>query len=92
MTATEYHEASWDAYSRQAAPPDPADLSDHALNAFMLYEEPGLLLPSKAHVAVEVEAKRRGLTQILADELMAVAVLTMLGLGGVVIGWALLVP
>ena len=91
QSAAEYQKASWDAYDRQAAPPDPAALTDHALHGFLRYEAPNLLLPSGALEAVEEESKRRGSPDFI-DELTAASVLALLGVGGVVIGWALLVP
>jgi hypothetical protein len=91
MSASDYHEASWRAYLRRTAPPDPSGLSDYALNAFIRYESPDLLLPSDAEEAVEAESKRRGLSDSV-DHLAAVGVVALLGLGGFVIGWGLLVP
>lgn len=92
VRAANYQTASWEAHERQAAPPDPGPLSDHTLHAFLHYEAPDLLLPSDARKAVEVESRCRGVSRIFKDQVTAIAVLATLGGGGVVIGWALLVP
>jgi hypothetical protein len=94
MSATRYHEAAWNAFERDAPPPDPSSLSDLALiammRAMMEYETPGLLLPVDANRAVESEWRRRGLSPETADRGMATAVLALAGVSGTVIGWALL--
>jgi hypothetical protein len=90
MSLTEYHEASWAAYDRRTAPPDPSALSDGALHTFISYEAPSLLLPSQAHEAVEAESTRRGLPSEPSDRLAALVVMVALGIVGLVIGWALL--
>jgi len=92
MSTREYHEASWEAYDLQTPMPDPAELSNHALQAFVRYEAPDLLLPVDADEAVQGEWKRRGLGPAFVDQLVAIGVMVLLGVGGVVIGWALLVP
>ena len=92
MSATEYQAASWDAYDRHAAPPDPATLSDESLDAFLHYEGADLLLPSAACEAVEAESLRRGASPASADKISALVMLAGLSVGGVVIGLGLLVP
>jgi hypothetical protein len=90
MSVTEYHEASWAAYDRRDAPPDPSGLSDGALHAFMEYEAPSLLLPSQAHEAVGAESTRRGLPPEPSDRLAGLALMAALVIVGLLIGWALL--
>jgi hypothetical protein len=90
MGVIEYQEASWAAYDRSDMPPDPSALSDDALDAFLRYEAPSLLLPSQAHQAVEAESARRGLPSQLADQLGGLVLIAALGIVGLLIGWALL--
>lgn len=94
VSASRYHEAAWNAFEREAAPPDPSPLSDRALNAMMQammqYESPSLLLPVDANMAVESEWRRRGLSSEPADRLIATVVLALAGVTGTVIGWVLL--
>lgn len=90
MNATEYQKASWAAYDRRGAPPDPRGLSDGALHAFISYEAPSLLLPSQAHEAVEAESTRRGIPSEPSDRLAALVLMVALGVAGLLIGWALL--
>jgi hypothetical protein len=92
MSASDFQEASWEAHDRQAAPPDPATLSDKTLHTFLHYEGPNLLLPSTARKAVEAESMRRGASSTVADDVTAVVTLAGLSVGGVVIGLVLLVP
>lgn len=92
MSASDFQVASWEAHDRQAAPPDPASLSDQTLHTFLHYEGPDLLLPSTARKAVEAESIRRGAPSTVADDFSALAMLAGLSVGGVVIGLALLVP
>ena len=92
MSAPEYQAASWEAYERDLAPPDPAPLSDHTLHAFLCYEGPDLLLPSAARQAVEAESLQRGPSPMFVDEVSALVMLGGLSIGGVVIGLGLLVP
>ncbi len=88
----EYQEASWNAYEHHIAPPDPGPLSDHTLDAFLYYEGPDLLLPSAARQEVEAESVRRGASPAFVDEVSALVMLAGLSVGGVVIGFGLLVP
>jgi hypothetical protein len=94
MGATRYHKAAWNAFERDAPPPDPSSLSDRILIAMMQamlqYETPGLLLPADANAAVESEWRRRGLSPEPADRVLATVVLALAGVSGTVIGWALL--
>jgi hypothetical protein len=92
INASDFQVASWEAHDRQAAPPDPATLSDQTLHTFLHYEGPDLLLPATARKAVEAESIRRGASSTFADEFSALATLAGLPVGGVVIGLALLVP
>ena len=92
MSASDFQEASWEAHNRQAAPPDPASLSDKTLHTFLHYERPELLLPSAARKAVEAESIRRGASSTVADDVTAVVMLAGLSVGGIVIGLALLIP
>lgn len=92
MGTSEYQEASWAAYERGGAMPDPSCLSDEALHAFLRYEAPELLLPTEATAAVSAESKRRGLSRDVVDHLMAMGLMAALGVGGIAIGWGLLAP
>jgi hypothetical protein len=92
MSTSDFQVASWEAHDRQAAPPDPATLSDQTLHTFLHHEGPDLLLPSTARKAVEAESIRRGASSTFADEFSALAMLAGLSVGGVVIGLGLLVP
>jgi hypothetical protein len=92
MSTSDFQAASWEAHDRQAAPPDPATLSDQTLHTFLHYEGPDLLLPSTARKAVEAESIRRGASSTFADEVAALVMLAGLSVGGVVIGLGLLVP
>jgi hypothetical protein len=92
MSASDFQVASWEAHDRQAAPPDPATLSDQTLHTFLHYEGADLLLPSTARKAVEAESIRRGASSRFADDFWALAMLAGLSVGGVVIGLTLLVP
>jgi hypothetical protein len=90
MTALEYRESAWRAHRGHAPPPEPSPLSDRALYAIMAYEERDL--PPAAQSALEAECQRRGLLAGFVDRLITVAVLALLGLVGIVIGWVLLNP
>jgi hypothetical protein len=92
VSASDFQVASWEAHNRQAAPPDPATLSDKTLHTFLHYEGPDLLLPSTARKAVEAESMRRGASSTFADDVTALVMLAGLSVSGVVIGLALLVP
>jgi hypothetical protein len=92
MSSSDLQVASWEAHDRQAAPPDPATLSDKTLHTFLHYERPDLLLPSTARKAIEAESMRRGASSTFADDVTALAMLAGLPVSGVVIGLALLVP
>jgi hypothetical protein len=56
----------------------------------MAYEECDL--PPAAHSALEAECQRRGLSAGFIDRLSTFAVLALLGLVGIIIGWVLLNP
>lgn len=90
VSALEYREAAWRAHGGHAPPPEPSPLSDRALYAIMEYGESDL--PPAAHGALEAECQRRGLSASFNDRLITFAVLAVLGLGGIVIGWVLLIP
>ncbi len=90
MSALEYREAAWRAHGGDAPPPEPSPLSDRALYTIMGYGESDL--PPAAQGALEAECQRRGLSAGFTDRLMTLAVLAVLGLGGIVIGWVLLLP
>jgi hypothetical protein len=92
MSSSDSQVASWEAHDRQAAPPDPATLSDKTLHTFLHYERPDLLLPSTARKAVEAESMRRGASSSFADDVTALVMLAGLSVSGVVIGLGLLVP
>lgn len=92
MSTSEYQKESWAAYERRCSMPDPTSLSDEALTAFLRYEAPELLLPAEAAAAVTAESKRRGLSREVVDELVALGVMALLGVGGIAIGWGLLAP
>jgi hypothetical protein len=92
MSTSEYQAASWEAYDHQADPPDPKLLSDQSLHAFLNYEEPGLLLPSSARAAVEIETWRRGASSVVVDQITGLVMLGSLSVAGVVIGLSLLLP
>ena len=88
VSALEYHEAAWKAHELHSTPPDPLFLSDRALQAVVQYETQDL--PVEAFEAVEGEVRRRGLAPIFVDRVLGWAVVALLGISGVVIGWALL--
>jgi len=92
MSSSDFRVASWVADDRQAAPPDPASLSDQTLHTFLHNEGPDLVLPSTARKAVQAESMRRGASSTFADDVTALAMLAGLPVCGVVIGLALLVP
>ena len=89
VSALEYSEAAWEARDREREVPDPGLLSDEALRAILAYERADL--PTEARVAVEAERRRRVLPANRVDLVLAVAALALLGIGGVIIGWVLLV-
>jgi len=90
MKALEYREEAWRAHDREAGPPDPGSLPDPALLAIMRY--PAEDLPPEARRAVRSERRRRVRPHGAADAILGLAVLALLGLSGIVIGWFLLVP
>jgi hypothetical protein len=90
MSASEYQAASWKAYELQAPPPDPAPLSDGALDAFLRYEGPDLLLPLAAQEAVSAELQRRGASPVFVDQITGLIMLVVLPVGGILIGLGLL--
>jgi hypothetical protein len=90
VTALEYRESAWRAHRGHASPPEPSPLSDRALYAIMAYEECDL--PPAAHGALEAECQRRGLSAGFIDRLSTFALLALLGLVGIIIGWVLLNP
>lgn len=90
MSALEYHEAAWDAHDHEAQPPDPAGLSDEALDAVMGYDADDL--PTDARGIVEAEWKRRRPTASRFDDVVTFVVLALLGASGAFIAWVLFVP
>jgi mono/diheme cytochrome c family protein len=88
VSALEYSEAAWRAHDGHREMPDPAYLSDEALRAVLRYERADL--PSEARRAVEAERWRR-VRPASVNPVLALAVLALLGIGGVIIGWILLV-
>jgi hypothetical protein len=90
MSALEYHEAAWDAHDQEAHPPDPAGMSDEALDAVLHYDARDL--PTEARRVIEQEWQRRRPAGSRTDEVVMFAVLAMLGASGASIGWVLFVP
>lgn len=90
-SAAAYREDSWLAYELETEPPDPAVLSDQALYAFLHFEDLDLLLPSSALEAVEAESLRRGASAPVLDNFTALAMVVVVYVGGVLIGFGLLV-
>lgn len=88
MSALEYREAAWEAHEHHATPPDPLFLSDRALQAVVQYETQDL--PEEAFEAVEGEVRRRGLAPIFVDRVLGWAVVALLCVSGLIIGWVLL--
>ena len=89
MSALEYHEAAWAAHDVEAGPPDPSGLSDRALVAVLRYGSRDM--PEEALRAVGAERRRRLGPWQLVDVALGFAVLAMLAVSGIVIGWYLLV-
>ena len=92
MSSSDFQVASWEAHDRQAAPPDPATLSDQTLHTSLDHGSPDQLLHSAARKAVQDESNRRGASSTFADDFSAFAMLAGLSVGGIVIGLVLLVP
>jgi hypothetical protein len=90
-SAAAYREDSWLAYELETEPPDPATLSDQDLYAFLHFEDLDLLLPTSALEAVEAESLRRGASAPVIDNFTALAMVVVLCVGGVLIGFGLLV-
>ncbi len=90
MRALEYREEAWEAHDRHVAPPDPSLLSDRALYAVSQYDGPDL--PTGTHEALEAECKRRGLAHDRSNQITVLVMLALMGLGGALIWWVLLVP
>ena len=88
VSALEYREAAWAAHEREAMPPDPSDLSDRALTAILHYELSDV--PAEARRAVSAELRHRQRPWKLVDIVMGFAVLAMLAVSGIVVGWFLL--
>lgn len=87
MSAFEFHEAAWDACEREAPPPDPSSLSDRALYVVSRYEDQDL--PSDTHEALEAEYRRRGLVPDVIERLLGLALMGVLAISWLVIGWVL---
>jgi len=88
MSALEYHEAAWAAHDVEGEPPDPSGLSARALRAILSYEMSDL--PTEALRVVKAERRRRERPWKLVDVALGFAVIAMLAMSGVVIGWFLL--
>ena len=88
VSALEYSEAAWEAHDRHREMPDPGYLSDEALRAVLRYQRADL--PTEARRVAEAERWRRVRPASL-NPVLALAVLSLLGIGGVIIGWVLLV-
>lgn len=87
MSAFEFHEAAWEASFREAPPPDPSTLSDRALYIVMRYEDRDL--PSDAHEVLEAECRRRGILLDVVERLIGLAMMAVIAMSGIVIGWML---
>lgn len=87
MSAFEFHEAAWEASLREAPPPDPSILSDRALYIMMRYEDRDL--PSAAHYVLEAECRRRGIMLDVFERLVGMALMAILAISGLAIGWML---
>jgi hypothetical protein len=87
MSAFEFHEAAWEASFREAPPPDPSTLSDRALYVVMRYEDRDL--PSAAHEALEAECRRRGILLDVFERLIGMALMAIVAISGLAIGWVL---
>jgi len=87
MSAFEFHEAAWEASLREAPPPDPSILSDRALYVVMRYEDRDL--PSAAHRVLEAECRRRGILLDVFERLIGMALMAIVAISGLAIGWML---
>ena len=87
MSAFEFHEAAWEASLREAPPPDPSTLSDRALYVVMRYEDRDL--PSEAVEVLEAECRRRGLLVDVIERLIGMALMAVVAISGLAIGWVL---
>jgi hypothetical protein len=87
MSAFEFHEAAWEASFREAPPPDPSTLSDRALYVVMRYEDRDL--PSEAVEVLEAECRRRGLLVDVIERLIGMALMSVVAISGLAIGWVL---
>jgi hypothetical protein len=87
MSAFEFHEAAWEASLREAPPPDPSTLSDRALYVVMRYEDRDL--PSEAVEVLEAECRRRGLLVDVIERLIGMALMAVVAISGLAIGWFL---
>ena len=87
MSAFEFHEAAWEASLGEAPPPDPSTLSDRALYVVMRYEDRDL--PSEAVEVLEAECRRRGLLVDVIERLIGMALMAVVAISGLAIGWFL---
>jgi hypothetical protein len=91
ISAFEFREAAWaaaDAGGRHACgEPDPSDLSDRALAIALRYEDRDL--PRGSHRALEQEWSRRRTMRDGLAPLIAVALMALVGGGGLIAGWFL---
>ena len=87
MSAFEFHEAAWEASLREAPPPDPSILSDRALYVVMRYKDRDL--PSAAYKVLEAECRRRGILLDVVERLIGLAMMAVIAISGLVIGWML---
>jgi hypothetical protein len=87
MGAFEFHEAAWEASLREAPPPDPSTLSDRALYVVMRYDDRDL--PSEAVEVLEAECRRRGLLVDVIERFIGIALMAIVAVSGLAIGWFL---
>jgi hypothetical protein len=91
LSALEFREAAWAAADpaghHSAREPDPSGLSDRALVAALRYEERDL--PRRSRRALKEEWSRRSTMRGGLAPLIAVAMMALVGGGGLIAGWFL---
>jgi hypothetical protein len=87
MSAFEFHEAAWDACQREEPPPDPSALSDRALYVVSRYEDRDL--PAETQQVLEAEYRRRGFLPDVVERMLGMAMMAVLAISWLVIGWVL---